>query len=73
MELTERHHKVWSLRLNLTQRAKTYPDNTLIYLGGEELILLFGEIFSYSLSPAETIDRGGGGALSGVFPHEDLS
>lgn len=30
MELTERHHKVWSLRLNLTQRAKTYPDNTLL-------------------------------------------
>lgn len=28
-ELTERHHQVWSLRLNLTQRGKTYQVQTV--------------------------------------------
>ena len=28
-ELTERHHKEWSLRLNLTQHGKTHPARTL--------------------------------------------
>lgn len=56
MELTERHHKVWSLRLNLTQRAKTYPDNTLIC---EHIltIIIVVIIVNSDMVHIETIDR----------------
>ncbi len=38
-ELTEGHHQEWGLRLNLTQRGKTYQVKTWVWLTDWELFL----------------------------------